>query len=175
MGVSTWEAVGGLAGLLVCFQGGLFDAFSHLHHLYPISLPDFPPPLVDAITLSKKLSSFSLSVLYGEMPDIIYQTENLVCPVDYVDDPASLQDFVIRYKAVGKSKEGQPACQIDTGLVRVDFVPLEDAPFLAYLESSIARTLKKPVLGDYEEQICGLQQVESGIACPNVKAQDCEF
>jgi hypothetical protein len=87
-------------------------------------------------------------VLYGEVPESVYQQENLVCPVNYVDNPASLQDFVVRYKAVGKSKEGQPACQIDAGLVASDFVPLEDAAFLGYLEQSIAKTLKKNVLAD---------------------------
>jgi len=112
-------------------------------------------------------------VLYGEVPESIYQQENLVCPVNYVDDPATLQDFVIRYKAVGKSKEGQPACQIDAGLVASDFVPLEDAAFLMYLEQSIAKTLKKSVLAEYEVQICGLQQVQSGIACPKIKSKEC--
>lgn len=113
-------------------------------------------------------------MLYGDVPESIYQTENLVCSVDYVDNLSLLQDFVARYKAVGTSKEGQPACQIDAGLVGVDYVPLEDAPFLGYLEESIAKTLKKTVLAEYEVQICGLQQVQTGMACPKGKAKDCE-
>lgn len=73
-------------------------------------------------------------------------------------------------------KQGDPACQIDEDLVGADYVPLESAPFLQYLNSAISESFKGAKTTTPAQagvRVCGLQEVQSGTMCPPISPKEC--
>lgn len=60
------------------------------------------------------------------------------------------------------------SCQIDQDLIGADYAPLTTAPFLQYLTSALQGSSKRSSTTGVGP--CGLTELQSGIICPPLKA-----